>query len=346
MARSRGQRGKPRRAWRSLLQVAIGLAALAYVLSRVDRGEVVQGLAQADPRLLGAALLLTALAMVGMTSWRWQRLIAAQGHHVSLAHLAGDYLGGYFFNMVLPGSIGGDLFRIARLGGRIAMGDGSPGVEVAMASVVAERLLGLVALLPMGVVGFALSGSAWVCQREFVIVLSALCLALLSMPLWLRPPVIRLFRPLYERLFAIPLVQRLALRERAARLYAALSIYLRQPASLLVAFAISLGSRLVWAAAALLIGRAIGVRQPLAVYMAALAITELVRMVPISLGGIGVREGTFVILLAPLGVAGGRAFTLSFLFYLMLMLLGVVGGALYVVQGLRSGRARTPEPPG
>jgi hypothetical protein len=69
-----------------------------------------------------------------------------------------------------------------------------------------------------------------------------------------------------------------------------------------------------------------------------LAITELVRMLPISLGGIAVREGAFIVLLAPFGVPGERAFMLSALFYLMLMALGLLGGIVHVYLLARDNR--------
>lgn len=334
---------RKRSALRSIAQVVIGIAALAYVLSRVDRRQAIEALAGAHVSPLVLAFLLTALSMVGITAWRWQQLIVAQGVSIPLSRLAAIYLVGYFFNMLLPGAIGGDLYRIIKLGDAARQHQGEREWEVATASVVSERLLGLAALLPIGAIGFALTERRWVGQIEFLVVMTVFTLAVLSLPLWLRPSVLRATRPLYQWAFSVPLVQKLRLQERAERLYRAVSGYLERPGVLLVAFAASLASRLTWILAALLTGRALGVNLSYGAYMAVLAITELVRMVPISLGGIGMREGTFVVLLAPLGISGGTAFTLSFLFYLMLMLLGLVGGGLYLLFGLRPDRQTTPD---
>ncbi len=315
--------------WFRWLRLGLGVAVLAYVLWRVDRHEAARVLAHANPLLLGSAFALTALAMVGITAYRWQRLVIAQAVDVPLSHLALYYLVGYFFNMFLPGSIGGDIYRVIKLGNEIGSQSG------ALASVVTERLLGLMALLPVGLVGFIFSPIQLPGQREFTAILALLGLLLLSAPFWLRPVVLSPFRPFYERLLALPLLHKLRLSERIARLYQAVSVYLDQPRTLLAPFALSLLSRIVWVAAAYLIGQAIGVDLAFYVYMAVLAITELVRMLPISLGGIGLREGIFVVLLAPFGVTSGSAFMLSLLFYLMLMGLGVVGGGIYLALGLR-----------
>jgi uncharacterized protein (TIRG00374 family) len=314
------------------------VAVLLYVLLRIDRQEALTVLSDADLLLLGAALGLTVIAMVGLTALRWRQLIAAQGMSASLGALAIDYMVGYAFNMILPGSVGGDVYRVIRLGDRTKNRSG------ALASVVTERLLGLVGLLPVGTVGLALTEVRLVGQGQFVLALSALSVILLTLPLWAHPRVVRLLRPVYSRLFRHPLARRFSLQARAVRLYGAFSTYTRRALTLVLPLVATVVARLMWTAAAYLTGRAIGMRLSYPTYMAVLSITELVRMLPISLGGVGVREGAFVVLLAPFGVSSGRAFMLSFLFYLMLTALGVAGGVIYAVLGLKASEARSSLP--
>jgi len=327
-----------RRRWSSWLRVAAGVAVLLYVLLRIDRQEALSVLANANLWMLGAAFALTAVAMVALTALRWRQLIAAQGMSASLGALAVDYLVGYAFNMILPGSVGGDVYRVIRLGDRTKDRSG------ALASVVTERLLGLVALLPVGTAGLALTEIALPGQEQFVLALSALSVALITLPLWTHARVLRLLRPVYSRAFAHPLARRFSLGERAGRIYRAFSTYTSRPLTLVLPLVATLVARLTWTAAAYLTGRAIGVDLPYPTYMAVLSITELVRMLPISLGGVGVREGTFVVLLAPFGVSSGRAFMLSFLFYLMLTALGIIGGGIYAAAGLRGSENETERP--
>jgi uncharacterized protein (TIRG00374 family) len=339
-------RGRRKSGWVRWLRLGLGLALLAYVLWRVDLAEAARVLAQADLWLLGAAFLLTAVAMVALTATRWQRVVAVQGAHVPLPRLAQYFLVGYFYSMFTPGSIGGDVHRVLKLGQELEARGTTSATLVAMAAVATERLLGLLGLLPVGLAGFALL-SVWLGspqavrlagQREFIAVLTALSVAVLSAPFWMRPRVLRLFRGPYEWFVNLRPLRRFKLGERLEHMYNAAALYLDRPATLLVPFGLSLLSRLTWVAAAYLTGRAIGVHLSYAHYMAVLAITELVRMLPISLGGIGVREGAFIVLLAPFGVPREQAFMLSALFYLMLMALGLVGGIMHVYQLVRDNR--------
>jgi uncharacterized protein (TIRG00374 family) len=332
------EEGARKKGWGRWLRLALGLTLLAYVLWRIDLREAARVLAQADRWLLASALGLTAVAMVLITALRWQRVVAVQGAHVSLPVLMRAFLAGYFYSMFTPGSIGGDVYRVLRLGRALEAHGLAEPTAVATAAVATERLLGLLGLLPVGLAGFALLPVTLPGQREFVAVLAALGVASLSAPVWLRPRVLRLFRRPYAWLVGLRPARRFRLGERLAHLYAAAALYLDRPGTLIVPFGLSLVSRLIWVAAALLTGRALGVQLAYPHYMAVLAITEVVRMLPISLGGIGVREGVFVVLLAPFGVSAEQAFMLSALFYLMLMTLGLAGGMVHVYQLARDRR--------
>jgi len=57
-------------------------------------------------------------------------------------------------------------------------------------------------------------------------------------------------------------------------------------------------------------------------------------MLPVSLSGLGVREGAYVYLFAQAGVLTSQALSMSLLVYTMNVATGLIGGILYVVQGL------------
>jgi uncharacterized membrane protein YbhN (UPF0104 family) len=59
-----------------------------------------------------------------------------------------------------------------------------------------------------------------------------------------------------------------------------------------------------------------------------LALGTIVGMFPISLAGLGVREATYVGLLALFGVSAGSALALSLTMFMILLALGLTGGAL------------------
>jgi hypothetical protein len=61
-------------------------------------------------------------------------------------------------------------------------------------------------------------------------------------------------------------------------------------------------------------------------------------MVPISVSGLGIREGASLLLLLPYGVPGEKALALSFLiFATTLLLIGALGGLLEARKQIFSG---------
>ena len=65
----------------------------------------------------------------------------------------------------------------------------------------------------------------------------------------------------------------------------------------------------------------------------------LVAILPISVAGLGVREGAMVILLAPCGVAAADALTYALLaFATTILAVGLLGGLLEAIRLLRGQR--------
>jgi branched-subunit amino acid transport protein len=69
---------------------------------------------------------------------------------------------------------------------------------------------------------------------------------------------------------------------------------------------------------------------------------SLAAMVPVTVAGIGVREGAWALLLAPYGVAAADAVAFSLLYFLAFCLVGAAGGVVFALQGM----GRAPSAPG
>ena len=89
----------------------------------------------------------------------------------------------------------------------------------------------------------------------------------------------------------------------------------------------------------------LGIQASLAQYLVFVPLVSLSLLVP-SVGGLGVRELTYVGLFALIGVPEEQAFALGILIYAVTFVTGLIGGLIYLVQGLRTARnARHPTHP-
>jgi hypothetical protein len=82
---------------------------------------------------------------------------------------------------------------------------------------------------------------------------------------------------------------------------------------------------LVW-----LVGLSIGAKVPFAYYTIMVPMVSLMTMVPVSINGLGVREGGVVLFLAPLGVPQGVAVSIAFLWFCAFSAASLLGGLVYL----------------
>jgi hypothetical protein len=81
-----------------------------------------------------------------------------------------------------------------------------------------------------------------------------------------------------------------------------------------------------------LVGQGLGAEAPAAYYLTFVPVVALMTMLPVSVSGMGVREGLTVLLLAPVGVPEGTAFSLAFLWFLVQAATSL-GGIVFYIGG-------------
>ncbi len=150
----RSAAGEKRKRFLRWGRIAITLAAVGYLASRVDPGEVV-----AAWRRLSVSAALAALSVVflglGIGIVRWRLLLRAYGaiSVPSWARLLHLYFVGHFYNTYAPGGVGGDVLR--GVASRKAFGDVSWASATTGVSVVfIERVLGVSALLALAAAAY------------------------------------------------------------------------------------------------------------------------------------------------------------------------------------------------
>lgn len=143
-------------------RLALAVALLAYVLTRVDWGTVAAYRHTISWPWLAFFVVLVPLGHV-ISSAKWQLLLRAIGHRVGLWRLTGLYVVGQFYNAVFPSTIGGDVVR--SLGLRKVTGD----TRSAFASTVAERVTGGAVLVTLAAVATLVALPRLMATRDGVI---------------------------------------------------------------------------------------------------------------------------------------------------------------------------------
>ena len=314
-----------RRSVRLIGTVVLTAAAVAYLVWKIDLGETLDVLADADLAWFAVAVLIMVVT-VPVLAVRWRRLLDAHGISEPLRWLTRAYFVAYTAGQFLPTSLGGDAVRVVDTARR------HPGRTADITgTVVLERGLGGAATVLLGAVGFLLSIGRYDVSAylwlEGVFVFGTIVAGFLFFA--------RSARPLLRR--TLPLLQRVRLARPLQAFYEGVHHYRSRPRVLLVVFGITLAVQAVrilsiWACA-----RAVGIDLDVRVYYVMGPLLFLVMLVPFTLNGIAVREAFFVSFLGSLGVPAAQAFAAGFLFFLVTLLLALPGGAVLVRDGMRRG---------
>ncbi len=306
------------------VQAAITLGVLAWLLhDRQKRDEMVQQLHRANRLWIVAGIATYGLVEI-VAGLRWEALLRVQGICLSRARLLVLLLIGLFFNFFIPGGTGGDVVKIFYLI-KEAPGKGA----AAVLSVLVDRIFGLFALILLGA-GFIAWRWPWLTATSDTAgcVWSTLIIMGVSVFVIVFSYVITSLGLIHK------LPRRFPGRDRLAELALAYNHYGRAWRASLQAIATSfishLGYYFTFYCAARAYISAPSPRPTFGQLCAVMPIISTITSLPITVGGIGVREGLFQVLLNNLvGVSGSVAMLISSTGFLMTAAWGLVGGCLY-----------------
>lgn len=296
-----------RRRHAALLRAAISLVVLGWLLHGVDRALLRHALTTIDVRIFVLALALFAPTLL-LNARRWQMLVQAPGAPVSYRQAVVLSLIGQFFNMFLIGTTGGDVVRA------LFAGRGETGMRRATTSVVADRAIGMCSLSAIVLVAVTPQWTAVASSAASRSVAIAGCLlaagALGGVPLLL-----------FARL---PRLERFSLQI--------------PPALFARALAVSLVSQAIHFAMTGAVALSVGATMPPLRFIACYSLIALLSAMPLSLSGLGVREGTAVVLFATSGVDAQHAIVFGFSVFAATAIWSLVGGVVFVSHRSRTSR--------
>ncbi len=312
--------------WSLPLRLSIGLALIAFLAHSIGGDGLRAALApiRAHPAWIAAALALTFFALL-VGAIRWHVILRVMGLPASFGRTFRGFFIGQFFNAFLFGACGGDLARAI-----FAAHDHPEKRAEAVTSVILDRAIGLIITLLFGcglllprIRAFAGHG-----ETRFPLVLMALfllaTLAFLALFFTLN---------LFER---IPWLERWQRHGRTGplfrRAYDALYLFRQNTRRLLVPALLSMANLLLLAAATAALARALDTPIAFPDLLAVFPVITVLAAIPLTPGSLGVREGLYIQLLHPWGVAPGPALLLSLLGYLAATLWSLFGGLLFLFR--------------
>jgi glycosyltransferase 2 family protein len=308
--------GEPARhapSWRRRARLAVRIGGSAVILSAlvafVSPRELVAAARHLTPdRMLPALCLYLLLHVLGTLKWRI--MINAAGAGLSWAHAARCYYAGLFGNTFLISLVGGDVVRAG-----MAMRQARSKAGLLVGSL-ADRLFDVA-----GLVAITIGGALWMPDlvdsqsrqvfRGLLLGAGLLGLAVVGL---------RVLLPARRLPFKV--------RRHLVRFRVATHAVVRRPHLVLLAVGLGIVLQVSLVLLNAWLGAICGLHLPLWAWLFAWPLAKIASMVPVSLGGLGVREAALVSLLVPIGADAAAVVAAGLAFEAVIIIGGLVSGLI------------------
>jgi uncharacterized membrane protein YbhN (UPF0104 family) len=293
------------------VRACVGIGLLALLLSQLEWSELAVQLDNVSWPLVGVAALLYPTALL-INAAKWSAALRLHDLSFRFGRLLRISCIGFFVNNLLPSAIGGDIYRVYRTSGNAA-------TSQAVSALLVERGVGLVAMLINGLIGAILLAQTSELARIYV----AWCLGAFAAA----AVVVVLYglgqHRLNSALEASPRLRPISMNiKRIARVHPAW----------LALIGYSFGFQLLAAATILIAFAAVGAQLSVSGALLATVAAGLAAIVPISISGLGVVEGSIVAAGVALGVQYDAALLGALVLRGLSLICGLGCGIVYALD--------------
>lgn len=296
-----------------LIKLGVTTAIFSIILWSVDWNSIFQTLQNANILLITIVLILVTLS-VTISALKWKLILSIHDIYFNFNILHQWYFVAMFLNNLLPSTIGGDGYRIFKTL------ENPRSKSCAVIAILVERLTGLLALLLLGYLGGIIS---FIQRRDdfsrFIILAGTACLI---------ASVIVFYLFIHLRILR-RLVSHKQCPEKLKYLLEYTEDYgkypLRTIGIILISFIFQIHSLFFYWLLIFAIGQKLSIFS-LAVTM---ALTNLIALLPISINGLGLIEGSFMYFTSFYGLDNETALVTALILRALLIPIGLIGGLVY-----------------
>lgn len=286
---------------KTIIKITVSGGLIIYLFTqKIDVNELISNFKLLDWRFL-PLMVLTIVAHYTISSFRWKSLLIHENSDkISRWYLFKLYFVGAFLNNFMPTSIGGDVYKVYRLGKDI------DDPFMGFSSVFTERFTGILMLFLIGL--FSLS--KYLGWGVLVLLIWTICGFIIGFN------VLRILSSKFKPL---------------KKLYDALSVYKDHPKVLLFAMFTSLLIQFLSISTQYLTFMALGVKLPIFYSLMYFPLITLLGFFIPSINGLGVQDALYNRFFPSWMVGEGVAITASIIYHMIRMLVSLLGGVFYAL---------------
>jgi uncharacterized protein (TIRG00374 family) len=316
-----------------LVKMAVSVGLIVFLVVKLSPARLVADLERVRIDHLVISTIIFFLSVVA-GAYQWHLLLKAGGILLSFGKTARVYFIGMFFNNFLPAGVGGDVVKIYDVS-RI----GNDPYQV-FAVTMLDRIIGIA-----GLCALALTASCLVLpgprppHLRLYIILFAGCVAPV-LALVLNRRLSRGVRSLFCR------IRVWGLGTRFDAIFHHLGGYRRLRSLLAKLTAIAVGVQFLRVVTHVLVARSLGItvtNADFVQFFVFVPLLSLLMILPISINGLGVREGAGVLLFAQIGFTDRQALLMELITYAIMVVVSMLGGLFFLQRNFERRRACEPE---
>ncbi len=304
-----------------IIKSAISISLIVFILSRINFNQILDVLFNAHLGLLTCAWSLTFIGAF-LTASRWRILLSAQEVFTTTRHLIACWMTACFFNQFLPSTIGGDVIRVYD---SWKMGATKLG---AAAVIGVDRLLGLFSLMIFGVIALYLSSLLLEQHPEIRMLVIGAAIGLGMIAAWIFIPSKSIDSIVDKFIGVLPT----KVKNIGIKFQSALTVYRGRTGMLVKGLILSALLQLNVIFFYFLIGSALDLPITFLDYMLIIPVANVVLLLPITINGVGLREGIFILLLSAFGIPIATSIAFAWASFALFTLYGLLGGIVYAIR--------------
>ncbi|MCX5697635.1 MAG: lysylphosphatidylglycerol synthase transmembrane domain-containing protein [Candidatus Omnitrophica bacterium] len=314
------------------LSVSIILVVLLFKFNKIDIRNLLGDLKGADKGLLLLALAVFFFTYV-LCLYRWEMLLKALDFKLPLKRVIISFSGGVYSSLLLPSTVGGDFTR------SIDLGVHTKRPRAIVATVLLDRLSGYVGLAILVLFSLFLG---WGLIKNDKSVLISVAVIILILVVILAVLFNTFLFSRVNKLLNSPKSGKF--RESLRNLHEEMHVFRNNKKVILMNIILSLFIQAVTPISSYIIALSLGIKMNLIYFFIFLPIIGAITLLPISIGGLGLRENMTVLFLAKAGVAKSSAVAISLINFSFIVVYACIGGLIYVfgVRHRRLQRGASP----
>ncbi|HWU36336.1 MAG TPA: lysylphosphatidylglycerol synthase transmembrane domain-containing protein, partial [Candidatus Acidoferrum sp.] len=284
-----------------------------------DRGAFLRSVQTLSPTVFLACAAMYTLGYL-ISTLRWQRLLSVEGLRIPFWRLTLVYFEAAFFNLFLPTLIGGDIVRgytIYRM---------TQGQDASIASILVDRLTGFAALVAIALVSLVAAYRIIRDPQVAVMILGVALVFASALAVLLNTRIMG---------WATRALTVLGLRRFQSRLEGfveAVHRYRQHRPALRQALLLSVLLQVLIIVAYYLVGVSLHLHVSIVYFFLFVPLITVVAMLPVSVAGLGVREGGVIYFFAKAGVDPAVALSMSLVWFSLALFVSSLGGLAFLLD--------------